>query len=406
MTNGCALKCFLSYGAAKQAEADAVVTVLQELNVDTFAAHDILPGQAIAPTILGALRAADFICLVLAEEPPSANVAFEAGLAIGLGKPVLALSRQPSIPFDVGHGIQVVRLKSRDISPALSDIRRFVRHIKPKIETSPKPPFPDRAAVEKARAELKSARLSSSANQRGRAVVDVVAQLFDQPGIELLQEEITTGGGRPDFLLWSDPLVSELGGPLIVECKYYGGGSGSVLANARKALQQLATYVELSSAGLGLLVFDHDRPTNLKLSGYETPKALAFYVGDLIDTVGAGKLTDELWRRRARAARLRSLAVTPVDLRPALDAIAAEVNPERKGRLLEEMIAELFSSVPGLALDGEDVVNAFQSEEIDLIFWNEQHDLGFRFLDCPLIVECKGWSRPSPAAKCGISPLS
>ena len=33
--------------------------------------------------------------------------------------------------------------------------------------------------------------------------------------------------------------------------------------------------------------------------------ALAFYVGDLIETVGAGKLTDELWRRRARAARLR-----------------------------------------------------------------------------------------------------
>jgi hypothetical protein len=86
--------------------------------------------------------------------------------------------------------------------------------------------------------------------------------------------------------------------------------------------------------------------------------------------------------------------VTPVDLRPALDAIAAEANPERKGRFLEEMIASLFGRIPGLVLDGEDVVNAFQSEEIDLIFWNDQHDLGFRFLDCPLIVECKGWSRP------------
>lgn len=86
--------------------------------------------------------------------------------------------------------------------------------------------------------------------------------------------------------------------------------------------------------------------------------------------------------------------MTPVDVRPALDAIAAEANPERKGRLLEEMIAGLFGGIPGLALDGEDVVNAFQSEEIDLIFWNEQHELGFRFLDCPLIVECKGWSRP------------
>jgi hypothetical protein len=87
-------------------------------------------------------------------------------------------------------------------------------------------------------------------------------------------------------------------------------------------------------------------------------------------------------------------AVTPVDLRPALDAIAAERNSERKGRLLERMIADLFTSIPGLTLDGEDIVNAFKSEEVDLIFWNDQHDEGFRFLDCPLIVECKGWSRP------------
>jgi hypothetical protein len=86
--------------------------------------------------------------------------------------------------------------------------------------------------------------------------------------------------------------------------------------------------------------------------------------------------------------------VTPVNLQPTLDAIAIELNPERKGRLLETMIADLFASIPGLALDGQDVVNAFRSEEIDLIFWNYQHDQGFRFLDCPLIVECKGWSRP------------
>lgn len=88
------------------------------------------------------------------------------------------------------------------------------------------------------------------------------------------------------------------------------------------------------------------------------------------------------------------LRMTPVDLQPHLDAIAAESNSERKGRLLETMIADLFAVIPGLALDGQDVVNSFQSEEIDLIFWNDQHDQGFRFLDCPLVVECKGWSNP------------
>lgn len=84
---------------------------------------------------------------------------------------------------------------------------------------------------------------------------------------------------------------------------------------------------------------------------------------------------------------------TPVDLSPELEAIAAEADGYQKGRRLERMIGGLFSSLPGVTLEDEDVVNAFGSEEIDLIFWNEQHDTGLRFLDCPLIVECKGWSR-------------
>ena len=87
---------------------------------------------------------------------------------------------------------------------------------------------------------------------------------------------------------------------------------------------------------------------------------------------------------------------TAVDLAPELAAIAEERDAETKGRLLERLICELFVRIPGITLDAEDVVNAFRSEEVDLIFWNEQHDLGFRFLDCPLIVECKGWSRPVP----------
>ena len=85
---------------------------------------------------------------------------------------------------------------------------------------------------------------------------------------------------------------------------------------------------------------------------------------------------------------------TPVDLGPELDDLAAERDGYEKGRRLEQMIGRLFGAIPGVTLEDQDVVNAFGSEEIDLIFWNEQHESGLRFLDCPLIVECKGWSRP------------
>jgi TIR domain len=304
MTNDRPLKCFLSYGPVQQAEVDAIVNLLQLLDVDIFTAHDIEPGQAFSSTILSALRAADFVCVILSDAPLSANIAFEAGLAIGLGKAVLALSQGTGVPFDIGHGVQVLRLKAGDPSSVAPDIRRFVRHVKPRPVPSPTVTSSNHASVETAAAELNRLR-TTNAPGRERALVDVVAHLFNEPGLEVMREEPIPNGQRPDLLLWSDPLVAELGGPLIIECKYYRGGSGNVVANARHALRQLQSYIEHSSAGLGLLVFDHDRPRELKLSQYDSPKALAFFVGDLIDTVRAGKLTDEIWRRRARAARLK-----------------------------------------------------------------------------------------------------
>lgn len=82
----------------------------------------------------------------------------------------------------------------------------------------------------------------------------------------------------------------------------------------------------------------------------------------------------------------------PIDLKPALTEIAAEPDAQKKGRKLEALIRDLFCSLDGITLEGEDVVNAYWSEEIDLIFWNDRRS-GLLFLDCPLIVECKAWSK-------------
>jgi Restriction endonuclease len=77
-----------------------------------------------------------------------------------------------------------------------------------------------------------------------------------------------------------------------------------------------------------------------------------------------------------------------------LDAIAELAKSPEKGRRLERLIAEIFGSIAGLALDAQDVVNAYDTEEMDLYFWNDRERDGLHFLDCPLVVECKGWSQP------------
>ena len=211
------------------------------------------------------------------------------------------------LPFDLAASVQLLRIADGDLAAAKPDIARFVRHVRPAAGPAPPSPSPP-PSLEWAGAELSRIRENKGGAQREKELTDLVARVFEASGSEVLREgQEEDARARIDLLVWSDPLVAELGGPLIIECKYYGGGSGSVLVNARHAFRQLASYVEQSTAKLGLLVFDHARPTGLSLSDQETPEALAFSVSDLVTAVAANKLGDEIRRRRARAARLRGL---------------------------------------------------------------------------------------------------
>ena len=300
------LNCFISFSAASSHHAAQLTKLLHGIEVETYRA-DLLPGQEISRQIMTALKAADFVCLIVGEPSPSPNVAFEAGLAIGLGKPVLVLATGPTIPFDFAEGVQVVRMPGDGFASVERDIVRFVRHVRPESSTMVAPSGETRS-LDWASPELARIRQITGAREHESALVDFVARIFESYGSEVLREGQEEGSrGRIDLLVWSDPLAKELGGPLIVECKYYGGGSGSVLVNARHTFKQLAGYVAQSNATLGLLVFDHDRPTELSLTEQETPEALAFFVGDLVTALAANKLSDEVRRRQARAVRVRGI---------------------------------------------------------------------------------------------------
>src|SRR5437660_967912 len=65
-----------------------------------------------------------------------------------------------------------------------------------------------------------------------------------------------------------------------------------------------------------------------------------------------------------------------------------------KGKALEDLICYLFEKVPGVSLTFRNVKNTFDSEEIDIAFFNEKHSAGLNFLSNFLLVECKNWSEP------------
>jgi hypothetical protein len=81
-------------------------------------------------------------------------------------------------------------------------------------------------------------------------------------------------------------------------------------------------------------------------------------------------------------------------IRAELRAIQGTRESKAKGQRLEALLARVLCSVRGMTLEAQDVESAYETEEIDLYFWNDRARDGLHFLDCPLIVECKAWSGP------------
>ena len=65
-----------------------------------------------------------------------------------------------------------------------------------------------------------------------------------------------------------------------------------------------------------------------------------------------------------------------------------------QGRALEDLICYMFERIPGLSITRRNQLNQFQSEEIDVAFWNDKDLRGLYFLPEIVLVECKNWSVP------------
>src|SRR5262245_12840069 len=67
---------------------------------------------------------------------------------------------------------------------------------------------------------------------------------------------------------------------------------------------------------------------------------------------------------------------------------------KEKGDALETLICDLFQTIPGITVTRRNERNAFDTEEIDVAFFNEQTAGGLPFLPWIILVECKNWSHP------------
>ena len=87
------------------------------------------------------------------------------------------------------------------------------------------------------------------------------------------------------------------------------------------------------------------------------------------------------------------------EVRAYLSTGSSAASSTERGNALEDLICYVFGQVPGISVTRRNQKNVFQTEEIDVAFWNDGFPEGFFFLPNIVLVECKNWSQKVGSAQ-------
>lgn len=87
------------------------------------------------------------------------------------------------------------------------------------------------------------------------------------------------------------------------------------------------------------------------------------------------------------------------EVRAYLSTGSSAASSMERGNALEDLICYVFGQVPGISVTRRNQKNVFQTEEIDVAFWNDGFPEGFFFLPNIVLVECKNWSQKVGSAQ-------
>ena len=134
------------------------------------------------------------------------------------------------------------------------------------------------------------------------------------------------------------------------------------------------------------------------VTGYATTQSVerAFAAGayDLLEKTTALPALLRLKLRSAQASYRAQQARPERALQGLWHEAQAASNPQRKGKLLEDLVAEMFRSVPELGSVAS-VNRRNDIEEIDIIVRNECVTAPWNREGAYFLVECKNWSVPT-----------
>jgi hypothetical protein len=191
-----------------------LIDELRRRGATPYVLSDVAPlGASILQSVQQAITAADYVLVVLGDADASQNSIFEAGIAFGLGKPIVIISDpQGTTPPDLA-GLLTIRARPDDL-PAISFALDQAEG------RSATPPQLARATGHALgpRADQLLDELADTSNVTERAALNVLTQALEDSGTVAVQNPASDRGF--DLGVWSDDLDAIAANPLLIELKH------------------------------------------------------------------------------------------------------------------------------------------------------------------------------------------
>jgi hypothetical protein len=210
------LTCFLVKSGSDDF-ANLVRDLLATKNVDCISISNLTEIGSSLASLLSIMKQCSFVCAILPDSPPSTNIIFEAGLAVGLGKPVLVFERGVvDLPSDL-KSVSVARVDNSSVEVIEPIIASFLRTL------------PVRSLRKREQKRLRTSNpLNSGDNalpdfasllppSSEREMEDIVADSFESRGFSVTRSPRRDFGA--DMSIWSSAIKKRFGNPILVEVK-------------------------------------------------------------------------------------------------------------------------------------------------------------------------------------------
>jgi hypothetical protein len=241
------LTCFISAGHG--AERSQLRKRLEDRKVTCFSLDRIEASSGPTVSVQSLIQRSDFVAAILPSSF-SPNIAFELGMALGLGKPLLLFAhRASSVPFDLAS-MNILQIDRLDQTKWDDYIEAFLRTIpRPKIGTkrsSTRNEAHSSRRWKEIRTEL-DRLLADPGPSFEREFESLVQRGFKQGGFSLTSSPGPDFGA--DFALASPKLIEAFSLPVLIEVK---NNLRNELAHAPVA--RLSALIRQRRGGAGLIV--------------------------------------------------------------------------------------------------------------------------------------------------------